>query len=165
METVKVLSLRNKAPNIVPHEEYVTERGFPRRSGEISLTREPVWRSQLMNCPGFSPNHVSRRAFGEKTSQRVLPISLDGKQREVFRQRVTASRISIVALNFPQAIAMNLLHGDHTAVSIGEENFVAAMLGSHESGNPWAILTSGMACRSYSTHTFDLRGDSGRAEW
>ena len=162
---VQVLSLRNKTPNIFPHGEYVTERGFPRRSGEIVLTRAPVWRSQVINCSGVSPNHVNKRAFGEKTSHRVRPISPDGKLRMVSRQRVTASRISTVALDFPQAIAINLLHGDHAAVSIGEENFVAAMFGSHESGNPWAILTSGRAYRSYSPRTFDLRGDSGRAEW
>ena len=162
---MKVRSLWNKAPNIVPHVEYVTERRFPRRSGEIVLTRAPVWRSQVINCSGVSPNHVNKRAFGEKTSDRVWPISPNGKLRTASRQRVTASRISIVALDFPQAIAINLLHGDHAAVSIGEENFVAAMLGSHESGSPWAILTSGRACWWYSVHTIESRGDSGRAEW
>ena len=91
-------------------------------------------------------------------------MSLDGKSREVSRQRVAASRISIVALDFPQATAMNLLHGDHTAVSIAEENLVVAILGSHEFGSPYTILTSGRACRSYSVRTIDSRGDSGRAE-
>ena len=118
-----------------------------------------------MNCLGFSPNHVNKRAFGEKTSHRVRPISPDGKLRMVSRQRVTASRISIGALDFPRAIATSLLHGDHTTVSIGEENFVAVMLGSHKVGNPCAILTSGRACRSYSVRTIDVGGDSGRAEW
>ena len=162
---VKVLSFRNEAPNIDPHAEYVTERRIPCRSSEIALTSVPVWRSQLINRLGFSPNHVNKREFGEKPSHLVSPIPPDGKSSTVRGQRVTPSRTSIVALAFPRAIAMNLLHGDHTAVSIAEENLVAVIFCSHEVDSPCAILTSGRACCLYRVHTIDSLGDSGRAEW
>ena len=118
--------------------------------------------SQLINCAGWSPNHVSERASGEKTSHRVSP---DGGSRMLSRPRVTGSRISIVALGLPQTIAMNLLHGDHTATSIAEGNFIAAMLGSHEFGSPCTILAKGRACCSYIARTIEVLGDRGRAEW
>ena len=81
------------------------------------------------------------------------------------RPRVTASRISIVAFSPPQTIAMNLLHGDHTAVSTGLGNFTVAILESHEVGSPCTILAKGRACCSYSFRTIDVLGESGRAEW
>ena len=118
--------------------------------------------SQLINCAGWSPNHVSERASGEKMSHRVSP---DGGSRMVRRPRVTGSRISIVALGLPQTIATNLLHGDHTAASIVEGNFIAAMLGSHEFGSPCTIFAKGCACCSYSVRTIEVLGDRGRAEW
>ena len=49
--------------------------------------------------------------------------------------RVTASRIAI-SLDERQAIAMNLLHGDHAAASMKPGNLVLAILGSHEVGTP-----------------------------
>ena len=97
-------------------------------------------------------------------SHRVPPSSPNGKLRIVSCPRVTASRISIVALNLPQAIAMNLLHGDHTAMSITEGNFMVAIVGSHDTGTPCTILTKGCADRSYNLSTVDAWGDSGRAE-
>ena len=142
---MKVWSSRNKTP-IFSHAEYVTERqswGFLRRSGKMAPTRTPVRTSQVINCPGVSPKHVNKRAFGEKMSHRVPPSSPNGKLRIVSCPRVTASRISIVALNLPQAIAMNLLHGDHTAMSITEGNFMVAIVGSHDTGTPCTILTKG----------------------
>ena len=61
----------------------------------------------------------------------------------VSRLRVTESRISIVALDLPQTTAMNLLHGDHTAASIGEGNAMAVIHCSHEFGSPCMILAKG----------------------
>ena len=60
---------------------------------------------------------------------------------------------------------MNLLHSDHIAASIGEGNFVAMILCSHEAGTPHTILIKGQMCSSYSFRTIEFWGDSGRAEW
>ena len=80
---------------------------------------------------------------------------------------VPASRISTVPpyLYLPQATAINLLHGDHTAVFIPEGNPMDAILCSHEVGSPQITLVKGSECGSYSFHTNDVLGDNGRAEW
>jgi len=52
-----------------------------------------------------------------------------------------------------QAIAMNLLHGDHVNA---EKNLLIVILGSHETGSPCTILANGWACSLYSFRTIDV---------
>ena len=63
-----------------------------------------------------------------------------------------------------EVIAMNLLHGDHTADSILEEHVVAAVFASHETGSSCTTLVKGRACDSYSFRTIDFLGETTSAE-
>ena len=105
-----------------------------------------------------SLNRVNERLSGEKLSHRVFP----GRSKVRSRTRVTPSRISIVP---DWATAMNLLHGDHTAVSLPQSRWRTVVTAdSHEIGIPRTTLAKGREYGLYSLYTIDIRGDRGSAE-
>ena len=63
-----------------------------------------------------------------------------------------------------QEIAMNLLHGDHTARLISEGRVVAAVVLSHAVGSPRTTLVKGWVCDSYSFRTIEFLGANASAE-
>ena len=64
-----------------------------------------------------------------------------------------------------QAIAMSLLHGDHTADSRSEGRVVTVVLASQDVGTPRKIRMNGWACNSYSFRTVEFFGATASAEW
>ena len=85
----------------------------------------------------------------------------DGCGKDFSCLRVDASKISTFPLDL---IAKNLLHGDHTILSIQPEHLVVAIAGSHNIGTPFITLSKGWVYCSYNFRTIDVWGDRGRAE-
>ena len=79
------------------------------------------------------------------------------------RWRVTESRISTLS-GFDRATAMNLLHGDHAAVTTEACDSEAETMGSHETGSPCTALIMGRVYDLYNLRTIEVRGDIGSAE-
>ena len=139
----------------------------PGPCNQMVLTKPPVWRSQLLthssSSPSGTPWHVKIRPSGEKTSTPRPMNTFNEGLKDWSRRRVTESKTSIVGM-LPQAIAMNLLHGDHTASLILDGRDAAALFGSHDVGAPRTILAKGRACDAYICRTIDSLGANTSAE-
>jgi hypothetical protein len=78
--------------------------------------------------------------------------------------RVVAS-MTIIPEDTSPEVAINLLQGDHTMVSILPGNLTVAILGFHEVGIPQMAVVIGLVCGPYSLFTMDSLGHNWRAEW